>query len=63
MTKNEWLNEIIFVDIYGRPYNLSDVPMTTMKRKKAFKKSRTSKKEINIIWKEIKHGQSNGSKT
>ena len=38
----EWLNESIFVDIYGRSYNLSDVPMTYMKRKDAFKKLRLS---------------------
>ncbi len=54
MSKKKWLSEMLFVDEFGRPPNLSDVPMTTMKRKKAFMKSRTSKKEINIIWKEIK---------
>ena len=50
MTKNEWLNEMVFVDIYGRPYNLSDVPMTTMQRKKAFKRNRTSAIEITNQW-------------
>ena len=48
----EWLNESIFVDIYGRSYNLSDVPMTYMKRKDAFKKLRLSNREINKLFKE-----------
>ena len=26
--REKWLNERVFRDIYGRPYNLSDVPMT-----------------------------------
>ena len=30
MTKKEWLERKVFVDLYGRPYNLSDVPMTYM---------------------------------
>ena len=27
MTKEEWLEEEIFVDVYGREYNLSDVTL------------------------------------
>ena len=46
MTKKEWLREKVFVDTYGRPYNLSDVPMTHMKRSEAFAKRKLSKKEI-----------------
>ena len=38
MTKQEWLDEELFVDIYGREYNLSDVSMTYMTREKAFEK-------------------------
>ena len=30
MSKKKWLQEKVFVDEYGRPYNLSDVPMTYM---------------------------------
>ena len=36
--KPKWLNDDVFVDIYGREYNLSDVPMTYMKRREAFEK-------------------------
>ena len=52
MTKNKWLREKVFVDEYGRPYNLSDVPMTYMTREKSFEKMRYSKKMINQLWKE-----------
>ena len=36
MTKQEWLEEKLFVDLYGREHNLSDVPMTYMSREEAF---------------------------
>jgi len=54
MTKKQWLNEKIFVDVYGRPYGLSDVPMTYMLRGEAFKKRRLSKEEISHLWKKTK---------
>ena len=50
MTKKKWLREKVFVDTYGRPYNLSDVPMTHMKRSEAFAKRKLSKKEINYLY-------------
>ena len=53
MTKQEWLEEQLFVDIYGREYNLSDVPMTTMTREKAFEKRGYGKKMIKQLWKEV----------
>ena len=53
MTKIEWLEEKLFVDIYGREYNISDVPMTTMTRKKAFEKRGYGKKMIKQLWKEV----------
>ena len=37
-------------DIYGRPYNLSDVPMTYMTRSESFKKRRLNKKEIDALY-------------
>jgi len=52
MTKQEWLEEQIFVDIFGRQYNLSDVPMTYMTRKEAFEKRGYGKKMIKQLWKE-----------
>ena len=51
MSKKEWLHEKVFVDLYGRPYNLTDVPMTYMKRSEAFAKRRLSKKEISYLYK------------
>ena len=51
MTKKEWLQEKVFVDTYGRPYNMSDVPMTYMLRSEAFAKRKLSKKEINYLYK------------
>jgi|TARA_B100000315_G_C14576669_1_gene588261 hypothetical protein len=55
MTKKQWLNERVFVDEYGRPYNLSDVPMTYMTREEAFIKQGGNKKDINNLWKETKN--------
>jgi ribosome recycling factor len=54
MTKIEWLEEEIFVDIYGREYNLSDVAMTMMTRQEAFNKRGYGNKMIKQLWKEIK---------
>ena len=54
MNKKEWLNEKVFVDMYGRAYNLSDVPMTYMLRGEAFKKRRLSKKEIEYLYRKDK---------
>ena len=53
MTKDEWLEEEIFVDEYGREYNLSDVPMTYMTRQEAFDKRGYGNKMIKQLWKEI----------
>jgi hypothetical protein len=50
MTKKKWLQERVFVDMYGRPYNMSDVPMTYMLRSEAFSKRKLSKKEINYLY-------------
>ncbi|OUW62264.1 MAG: hypothetical protein CBD58_02115 [bacterium TMED198] len=52
MTKQEWLEEKLFVDIYGREYNLSDVPMTMMTRQEAFDKRGYGKKMVKQLWKE-----------
>ena len=38
MTKKKWLSEMLFVDEFGRPSNLSDVPMTYMTRTTVLKK-------------------------
>ena len=44
MTKREWLDRKVFVDIYGRPYNLSDVPMTYMTFEESLKKKKCYQK-------------------
>ena len=48
--KRAWFGEKLFVDTYGRPPNLSDVPMTYMTRSEVFKKRRYSRKQINELW-------------
>ena len=55
MTKKQWLDEIVFRDTFGRPYNLSDVPMTMMTRRESFKKQGGTKEDINEYWNENKH--------
>ena len=52
MTKKDWLQERVFVDEYGRPYNLSDVPMNYMTRSEAYKKQRFDDKKINKLYQE-----------
>jgi predicted GNAT family acetyltransferase len=54
MTKQEWLEEELFVDTYGREFNLSDVPMTYMSRQEAFEKRGYGKKMVKQLWAEIK---------
>ena len=48
--KPKWLDDNVFVDIYGREYNLSDVPMTYMKRREAFEKRGYSDEQIDDIY-------------
>ena len=54
--KRAWFGEKLFVDMYGRAPNLSDVPMTYMTRSEVFKKRGYSRKDINELWKE-RHNQ------
>ena len=48
--KRSWFGEKLFVDMYGRAPNLSDVPMTYMTRNESFKKRGLSKKEIDALY-------------
>ena len=52
MSKKEWLEEKVMCDLYGRPLNLSDVPMTIMTRKQALLKQGGDAKSINKLYKE-----------
>ena len=48
--KPEWLKEQIFVDTYGRDYNLSDTPMTYMSREDAFQKRGYDDEQIDRMY-------------
>ena len=50
MTKKEWLRERVFVDEYGRPYNLSDVSMTYKTRSESYKKRNLDNIQINKFY-------------
>ena len=52
MSKKEWLEEKVMCDLYGRPLNLSDVPMTIMTRKEALIKQGGDAKSIDELYKE-----------
>ena len=57
MTKEQWLNQTIQFDEWGRPPSLADVPLTIMTRKTAlFKRNIESEIEINKLYKESKNG-------
>ena len=55
MSKKKWLSEMLFVDEFGRPPNLSDVPMTTMTFEDSLKKRGAKKKDIDELWNIEKH--------
>ena len=50
--KPTWLRQTIFVDTYGRDYNLSDVPMTMMTREEAYTKRGLTEEQIDEIYEE-----------
>ena len=50
--KPTWLQQKIFVDTYGRDYNLSDVPMTMMTREEAYTKRGLTEEQIDEIYEE-----------
>ncbi len=52
MTKKEWLEQKVMRDLYGRPLNLSDVPMTIMTRKESLIKQGGDTKSIDKLYKE-----------
>ena len=52
MSKKELLEQKVMCDLYGRPLNLSDVPMTIMTRKEALIKQGGDENSINKLYKE-----------
>ena len=53
VSKEKWLSQRVPRDIYGRTYNLSDVPMTMMTREESFKKQGHSQKDIDEFYKTV----------
>ena len=51
--KPTWLQEKIFVDTYGRDYNLSDVPMTYMTREDAYDKRGLTEEQVDDIYEKL----------
>lgn len=54
MKKEQWLNQKVMVDEWGRPPSLADVPLTFMTRAETFKKRNMDKEEIDRIWNVMK---------
>ena len=57
MSKKEWLKQKVMCDLYGRPLNLSDVPMTIMTRKEALIKQGGNDKSIDKLYKEAMNAE------
>ena len=55
MTKEQWLNQTIQFDEWGRPPSLADVPLIYGSRKKSFELNGYSDKEINKLYKDFKN--------
>ena len=56
-SKKEWLKQKVMCDLYGRPLNLSDVPMTIMTRKEALIKQGGNDKSIDKLYKEAMNAE------
>jgi len=54
MTKQQWLEERILVDRWGRPPGMADVPLRMMSRKEAFAKRKYEDSTITSIWNSVK---------
>ena len=57
MTKEQWLNQTIQFDNFGRPPSLADIPLMYGKRKKAFTLRKYSMNKINQLYEEFKNGR------
>jgi len=55
MSKEQWLNQTIQFDEWGRPPSLADVPLIYGSRKKAFELRKYSNKQINKLYKKVKN--------
>ena len=50
MTKEQWLNQIMQFDEWGRPSSLADVPLQYGSRKNAFKLRRYTDEEVDKLY-------------
>ncbi len=50
MTKQEWLEETVMCDEYGRPNSLADLPMHWMNRQEMFELQGGSREENPLFW-------------
>ena len=57
MKKQEWLEQQIMCDEWGRPPSLADVPLTIMTRKEALIKQGGDTKSINKLYKEAMNAE------
>ena len=57
ITKEQWLNQTLMCDEWGRPPSLADVPLTYMSREQMFEKRKTPQEEIDRIWDEMQKQQ------
>ena len=53
MSKEDWLEQKVVCDEWGRPPSLADVPLTVMSRKDALIKQGGDEKSINKLYKEV----------
>jgi len=61
LSKEQWLNQTIMYDEWGRPPSLADVPMIYGPRKWSLEKLKHSKEEIDKMYKESIKENNNGS--
>ena len=57
MKKQEWLEQQIMCDEWGRPPSLADVPLTIMTRKEALIKQGGDEKSIDKLYKEAMNAE------
>ena len=57
MSKEDWLEQKVVCDEWGRPPSLADVPLTVMSRKDALIKQGGDEKSINKLYKEVMNAE------
>ena len=57
MTKQQWLDQTVMCDEWGRPPSLADVPLTYLPRKKAFDKRKYNKEQVDDLYKKYQRSE------